>query len=63
MVDCKHLTNKHKKGALYNAAKDGHLQCVKKLIKEGANVNLYDRRICTVVMVSAMKGHEKCVNV
>ena len=47
--------------ALHSAARNGHIDNVKRLVKSGADVNKNDRNGYTPLMVVAENGHDNCV--
>ena len=51
------MSSKDSEKSVTEAAKDGHLDCVKTLMEKGANVNTTDESGRTALMRAAKNGH------
>ena len=63
MSECRHISSRRKDLALFGAAEEGHVDCVKTLVEEGADVNRSNDRHETVLMKAAGSGHVNVVDV
>ena len=54
-------SNEHTNTALLLSAENGHVDCVKYLLQQGADINITDEWGNTALIRSAQKGHLDCV--
>ena len=50
-------------GTLHEAARDGDIEQVKRLIAQGTNINVLDNRNCTPIYYAALRGHKDIVEI
>ena len=57
---CEHLKTKYRDMALIDATEEGHHECVKKLVEQGAGVNTTDEHGETALMKAVKVKCESC---
>eukprot|EP00731_Ephydatia_muelleri_P005630 Em0002g1806a len=61
--ECQDAVDKDRWTALMLASMEGHMECVKVLLDNGAEINIQDKEGWTTLMKSSRAGHMECVTV